>query len=626
MRRTRLRAAAAQATIDPRQDPLNARTTTEEIPPTPDAQPNHAVIESSAADSDSEANVFKILLATDNHIGFMEKDPVRGMDSFDSFEEVLKLATESDVDFILLGGDLFHDNKPSRKSLHTTMSLLRKYCLGDRVCPIEFLSDQKENFPNGFNTVNYQDPNINVGLPVFSIHGNHDDPSGDGSLCALDLLSVAGLVNYFGKQVDVDDIAIKPLLLRKGTSKLALYGLGNVRDERLNRTFQRKNVKMYRPQEYADEWFNLMVIHQNRVPHGPNNHIPEQFLDDFLHLVLWGHEHECLVDPVHVPLQDFWITQPGSSVATSLCEGEATPKHVAILKIDGQNFNIEKVRLRSVRPFIIDEVCLKDQDDLSPADPKTVNQFLQDKVEELMEKALAEWNELNPGVSEQNVPKPLVRLKVEYSGGFTTFNPQRFGQAFVDKVANPKDILQFYRRRAPPQSAGKRKGITRIDVGAFLPDKLENFRVEDLVSEYLNLQNLEILPENELGDAVRTFVEKDDKDAIKEYVHRRFFTCERGLTWLIVLSPSLLRRLEPIFKAPFQRQLRMKADSRKKLTKKKKPAAPSSKPVSNDGSNNRSCFRPLEVEEYVFFDRLVTPIAFLTTWRSAGAVYIVVGG
>ena len=34
--------------------------------------------------------------------------------------------------------------------------------------------------------------------------------------------------------------------------------------------------------------------------------------------------------------------------------------------------------------------------------------------------------------------------------------------------------------------------------------------------EILNAQNLDILPENELGDAVRQFVEKDDKDAIKE--------------------------------------------------------------------------------------------------------------
>ena len=46
------------------------------------------------------------------------------------------------VDFILLGGDLFHENKPSRMVLHHTMELLRHYCMGSRLCPIEFRSDQ----------------------------------------------------------------------------------------------------------------------------------------------------------------------------------------------------------------------------------------------------------------------------------------------------------------------------------------------------------------------------------------------------------------------------------------------------------------------------------------------------
>ena len=46
---------------------------------------------------------------------------------------------------------------------------------------------------------NYEDPNCNVSLPVFSIHGNHDDPAGEANLSAMDVLASAGLVNYFGK-------------------------------------------------------------------------------------------------------------------------------------------------------------------------------------------------------------------------------------------------------------------------------------------------------------------------------------------------------------------------------------------------------------------------------------------
>ena len=47
--------------------------------------------------------------------------------------------------------------------------------------------------------VNYANPNMNIGLPIFSIHGNHDDPVGLGGLSALDNLHATGLVNYFGR-------------------------------------------------------------------------------------------------------------------------------------------------------------------------------------------------------------------------------------------------------------------------------------------------------------------------------------------------------------------------------------------------------------------------------------------
>lgn len=33
---------------------------------------------------------------------------------------------------------------------------------------------------NRFPAVNYEDPNLNISIPVFSIHGNHDDPQGTG--------------------------------------------------------------------------------------------------------------------------------------------------------------------------------------------------------------------------------------------------------------------------------------------------------------------------------------------------------------------------------------------------------------------------------------------------------------
>ena len=44
-----------------------------------------------------------------------------------------------------------------------------------------------------------QDTNVNISLPIFSIHGNHDDPSGLGGHSCMDILHESKLVNYFGK-------------------------------------------------------------------------------------------------------------------------------------------------------------------------------------------------------------------------------------------------------------------------------------------------------------------------------------------------------------------------------------------------------------------------------------------
>ena len=144
-------------------------------------------------------DTIRIMLASDNHLGYCEKDPIRAKDSFAAFEEILQTAVETEVDMVLLGGDLFHENKPSRMSVFKAISLLRTYCLGDKPVEIRVVSQQDENFRN--KRVNYEDPNFNVGLPVFSINGNHDDPtreSGAEALSACDILSAGNFLNYFG--------------------------------------------------------------------------------------------------------------------------------------------------------------------------------------------------------------------------------------------------------------------------------------------------------------------------------------------------------------------------------------------------------------------------------------------
>ena len=73
---------------------------------------------------------FKILIASDVHLGYLEKNSIRGDDSFNAFEELLQSAVKHDVDLILLAGDLFHINKPSLSTIQRASELIRKYTFG----------------------------------------------------------------------------------------------------------------------------------------------------------------------------------------------------------------------------------------------------------------------------------------------------------------------------------------------------------------------------------------------------------------------------------------------------------------------------------------------------------------
>lgn len=101
-------------------------------------------------EEEEDADIVRILIATDNHVGYMEKDPVRGKDSINTFREILRIGKERDVDFILLGGDLFHENRPSRTTLFQVMGALREYTLGDKPVSVELLSNPYDGQAEGF--------------------------------------------------------------------------------------------------------------------------------------------------------------------------------------------------------------------------------------------------------------------------------------------------------------------------------------------------------------------------------------------------------------------------------------------------------------------------------------------
>lgn len=123
--------------------------------------------------------------------------------------------------------------------------------------------------------------------------------------------------------------------------------------------------------------------------------------DDSIDFVMWGHEHDCRIQPEDVAGKRYRICQPGSSVATSLADGESIEKcvstsflacvrissselrHVALLEVHGKNHKLTPIPLRTVRPFVLDEVILSDaaedqKFDLN--DRMAISKFLRAKV------------------------------------------------------------------------------------------------------------------------------------------------------------------------------------------------------------------------------------------------------
>ena len=462
-----------------------------------------------------------------------------------------------DVDMMVLGGDLFHENKPSRTTVVRCMRLLREYALhagdtnaGDAnnrgreggsganaaAVRIEVLNERamEEEVDASAPRINFQSYGSNVRLPVFAIHGNHDDPTGAEHLSVMDVLAEANLLTYFGKHgVEAEGIGkvqVSPIVIRKGSARLALYGLGYIRDERLNRMFDAPgHVRFVKPEGVtssvrdSSEVFNLFMIHQNKQRAiQAKNYVSPAHLPHFLDLVCWGHEHECLITPQPAieAADAFLVSQPGSSVVTSLIEGEASRKKVMLLSVRASEYHVEEITLKNTRPFVFRQIKLSTTPGLDPDDMDLVEEFLHDNVEELIESAS------HQEITIDALRLPLIRLRVDYSGGFSTLNTQRFGQKYVGRVANPSDVIGFHketRRTSAIQDDGKdpMAGVGLDDNGGALrPDaQMDHAEIDRLIRRHIRTQT-KILPISDLSVAVSDYVEKQEKHAIDQCVKR----------------------------------------------------------------------------------------------------------
>ncbi len=349
-------------------------------------------------------------------------------------------ANSQNVDFLVHGGDLFHEHKPSKETLIRTEQLLAQHVFGEKTHSFKVAA--------GRCPVNIKDPNLSIRLPIFVIHGNHDDPGGMENLSNIDILNATKLVNYFGRSDSVEQIEVSPLLFQKGMTKIALYGIGYMKDSSFNLAFEKKRVKFLRPE--GSEWFNILVLHQTKERGGTVGYnrrcfVRERTLPDFINLVLWGHEHECIPSLKECPETGSQILYMGSTTITSLIDSEARPKHCFIVTIEGRKMDVLPVPLRRARPFLYGQIELS-KCKVPKDDEKAIEVCIVKRIDEMLKTSHHEAGQL-----------PLLRLKVEYSG-YQVVNTRKMTTALEGKIANhAKDFIKFYKSPFSSAAAGNRK-------------------------------------------------------------------------------------------------------------------------------------------------------------------------
>jgi double-strand break repair protein MRE11 len=285
-------------------------------------------------------------------------------------------------------------------------------------------------------------------------------------------------------------------------------------------------------------------------------------------LYIGGNEHECKTSLAESLVGTFRIYQPGSSVATSLVEGESlsNPKHMGFIEIKTRKFRHSVVPYTQVRSFMYGEINLTEpQYNLDVNHPKLEEQIkhcLAAKMRAMVAAGRAHAGEVTPyfmqdgarltdaatgpgadadaeephaftdeeiaaaakarGITHVTRQRNIVlaRLRIEQPTGFPTVHPQRFGAQFVGEVANPGELLLFAKNRKERVSGAAGVSSSSSGSAAAVDDgTCQSVRVEDLVRRSLqSSKSLSLLPESELAQALEDFVLKRHISAITDVV------------------------------------------------------------------------------------------------------------
>lgn len=445
----------------------------------------------------------RLAIFTDTHLGYMERDPVVGPDSFVAFDECMQVSSDNHVDAIVHAGDLFDSLAPPKSVFIRTMEIFQKHILGENEDPIEITHWDGLTRPP-----NTTDDEVKVKIPFFLIHGNHDHPTGFGLTSACELLSTVKYVNYFQKVLDPESVVLKPAVLHRGNIDVVIYGLGSMAEHKFLEALEKNDIRFERPQiNPGCRQFNLLLLHQNRpvrsaqqlaVPHMLSQICP------WMDLIVWGHEHECRIDIE--TCCGLKITQPGATIITKMGDFGGAPRSMAILEIDEETTDFQVIRLKTQRPYVYD--TLKMGEEMLALSPEQILDCMRMKLEEM----IASVDITPPG---QEKKLPLLHLHVAVTGlDMTLVNHKQLKYEFSARVANPDQLIDVT-RKARPKTRAERERDAEEDAGFEAPKGVE---VEQILEKRFTEQPLSFLVADTLNHSLTAYVQNGEKDAFRRNI------------------------------------------------------------------------------------------------------------
>lgn len=166
-------------------------------------------------------------------------------------------------------------------------------------------------------------------------------------------------------------------------------------------------------------------------------------------------------------------------------------------------------------------IRLDEEKRLENATNDQIEEFLVEYVDKLVADAEADFYRTLRDLDDEmlmdpRLKRPLVRVRVEYGNHPISINPQRFGQHFVEKVANSCEILKLQRRSSRRSNSNRNASLALLDLK---PDTLDELSVLGLIQKSLNPNScLEVLPVNDLNSALEQFVFKSEASAFSDFL------------------------------------------------------------------------------------------------------------